>query len=226
VARRLRHWALPVVALLALAVSAPPDERAGAAGQGRCAGKGDRAGRCKDAHVPGRGVTTGRGGNGRPGRGPRPAPAKLGAVILLGRRTRTRACRQGALPDRRCSPGAYYSGLTTTVLCAPTFRAAALGAIDQRVVSAVEREYGLRPQPARTPIVIDQIVPPELGGATEIANLFPEPASGPADASSKNRLETRLHQLVCGGQITLAAARTAIAMNWKMLYRLVFHSHP
>jgi hypothetical protein len=150
---------------------------------------------------------------------------ELGSTILLAPRTRTSSCRAGTLPDRRCSPGAYHSGLTVAALCAPTFRAALLGEVPEAVKSAVEREYGLGPARSRPPIVIDRIVPQELGGTNDIANLFPEPARQ-ASANSKDRLETRLHKLVCSGHIPLAAARMAIAVNWMMLYRLIFHTRP
>jgi hypothetical protein len=130
------------------------------------------------------------------------------------------------LPDRRCSPGAYNSGLSQALLCSPSFRPGPLARIPEPLKRAVEAEYGLPPNPPGHPIVIDQIVPAQLGGATDIANLFPEPTRGQANAASKNKLETRLHQLVCSGRFTLTAARTAIALNWTLLYRLIFHTHP
>ncbi len=48
-------------------------------------------------------------------------------------------------------------------------------------------------------IEIDHIVPLELGGANEIANLFPEPGSRNANYHVKDELENRLHDLVCAG---------------------------
>src|SRR5438034_9863547 len=44
------------------------------------------------------------------GRGHTVVPA-VGRTVLLAPRTRSRGCRRGALPDRRCSPGAYSSRL-------------------------------------------------------------------------------------------------------------------
>ena len=43
----------------------------------------------------------------------------LGATVLLAPRTRSNDCLRGALPDRRCSPGAYSSRLTKAVICSP-----------------------------------------------------------------------------------------------------------
>ena len=41
----------------------------------------------------------------------------VGSTVRLVAPTRGQGCTLGALPDRRCSPGAYYDGLTTAVLC-------------------------------------------------------------------------------------------------------------
>jgi hypothetical protein len=83
----------------------------------------------------------------------------------------------------------------------------------------VARHYG------RT-IEIDHIVSLELGGSNSIANLFPEPGSGAASYHVKDKLENRLHDMVCSGGITLRSAQRQIAANWETLYRTVFHSAP
>ena len=72
-------------------------------------------------------------------------------------------------------------------------------------------------------IEIDHIVSLELGGSNDIANLFPEPGTGAANYHIKDKLENRLHAMVCSGAITLSAAQHGIANNWMSLYRKVFH---
>jgi hypothetical protein len=42
----------------------------------------------------------------------------------------------------------------------------------------------------------------------------------------KDKLENRLHALVCSGSITLASAQRRIAANWQALYKSVFGSAP
>ena len=69
----------------------------------------------------------------------------VGETVLLGARTRTVGCKLGVLPDRRCSPGAFYAGLTRAVICAPGFRTSAIRDVPQRKKYAVESEYGLQP---------------------------------------------------------------------------------
>jgi hypothetical protein len=80
------------------------------------------------------------GGKGRGS--PPPKKIALGRTVLLGRRTRTSGCRRGELPDRRCSPGAYYSKLTKGVICSPRFHTGAIRDVPQSEKFAVEREYG------------------------------------------------------------------------------------
>src|SRR5439155_4206943 len=46
---------------------------------------------------------------------------QVGKTVILRLRTKSDGCILGPNPDRRCSPGAYYSGLTKAVLCSRTF---------------------------------------------------------------------------------------------------------
>jgi hypothetical protein len=148
---------------------------------------------------------------------PAQAPMPLGRTVLLAARTKTRSCTLGVNPDRRCSPGAYYSGLTKAVLCSSSFRAGAIPGVDDATRSAVEREYGL---PARhgSTLKVDRIVPLALGGSNDIANLFPQKASSHSGAPAKDKLESKLHTMVCAGQMGLRAAQRGIASNWHALY--------
>ena len=51
---------------------------------------------------------------------------EVGKTVLLAARTRTSGCELGGNPDRRCSPGAYYSKLTKAVICSSGFRTGAV----------------------------------------------------------------------------------------------------
>ena len=150
----------------------------------------------------------------------------LGSTTLLGGRTKTAGCRLGAEPDRRCSPGAYYSGLTTDVVCSSSFRTRAIRNVPQSEKFAVEHEYHLRPSYYGSTLEIDHVVPLELGGSNDIANLFPEGANAHPGYRAKDRLENRLHDLVCSGAMSLSAARAGIAADWVDLYRKVFGTAP
>jgi hypothetical protein len=148
--------------------------------------------------------------------------ASAGVTILVRPRTRTARCTRGVLADRRCSPGAYYSRLTKAVICSPSYRTSSVRNVPQTEKYEVEREYGMASRLYGRSIEIDHIISLELGGSNAIANLFPEPGSGAASYHAKDRLENRLHSMVCSGSISLSAARRGIATNWRLLYRCVF----
>ena len=65
----------------------------------------------------------------------------------------------------------------------------------------------------------DHLVSLELGGnPTSVKNLWPEPYGGIVGARTKDKIENKLHALVCSHQITLAVAQKAIAKNWYAAY--------
>jgi len=151
------------------------------------------------------------------------ASTSVGATVRLLSPTRTNGCALGALPDRRCSPGAYYNGLTTGVICAAGFRTGAIRNVPVSEKHEVEAEYGMRPAAYGSTLEIDHIVSLELGGSNDVANLFPERAPG---YHAKDKLENRMHDMVCSGEISLGAAQHQIAADWKALYRRVFGVAP
>ena len=184
-----------------------------------------RSGTC--SHHGGVGVWLSAGGSPAPAGPSGTVPSALvGHTVLLDPRSRSVGCRRGVEPDRRCSPGAYYSGLTTTVICAAGFRTATIRAVTESERFAVEREYGMAARPYGHTIEIDHIVALELGGSNDIANLFPEAGSGLDNYHVKDRLENRAHDAVCSGALSLSAAQTAIAANWEALYRRLFGVGP
>ncbi|MGH9028051.1 MAG: HNH endonuclease signature motif containing protein, partial [Acidimicrobiales bacterium] len=69
----------------------------------------------------------------------------------------------------------------------------------------------------------DHLVPLELGGSSDVRNLWPELDTGsPSQFDSsddygenaKDGVEDRLNAAVCSGEVTLTAAQNAIAANW------------
>jgi 5-methylcytosine-specific restriction endonuclease McrA len=146
-------------------------------------------------------------------------------MVLLEPRRRKRACTLAAVPDRRCSPGAYASRLTKAVVCSSSFHTRQIRRIPRSEKFAVEREYGLPAGRYRQALEIDHIVPLRLGGSNNIANLFPEEyafANRSPGYVVKDRLDSRLHALVCAGRMNLRSAQRRIAANWKKLYGEMF----
>jgi hypothetical protein len=112
------------------------------------------------------------------------------------------------------------------VLCSSGFRTGSIRSVPQSEKFSVEAEYGMPQRPYGRSLEIDHIVSLELGGSNAIANLYPEPGSGARSYHVKDRLENRLHSLVCSGRISLRAAQRGIAANWETLYRRVFGVTP
>ena len=144
----------------------------------------------------------------------------MGNTILLAPRTRTAGCKIGSNPDRRRSPGAYFSKLTTSVICTSTFRTGPICNVPDSEKHQVEIEYGLAPCGHGSTMEIDHIVSLELGGSNDIANLYPEKAKLPTGAPGfhvKDKLENKLHDLVCEGTIGLRSVQRQIAGDWGAL---------
>lgn len=150
-------------------------------------------------------------------------PVNVGVTVLLARQKKTSGCKLGPNPDRRCSPGAYSSELSRSVLCSPGFHTSTIRHVSDADRHAVEVEYGMQPRGYGSTLEIDHIISLELGGSNAIANLYPERAPG---FHVKDKLENRLHQMVCSGSIALRAAQQGIAQNWQTLYVHVFGTQP
>ena len=65
---------------------------------------------------------------------------------------------------------------------------------------------------------VDHLISRELAGADDVRNLWPQPYGGQCNAINKDRLENKLHKLVCGKAITLQSAQHAIATDWVAAY--------
>ncbi len=88
----------------------------------------------------------------------------------------------------------------------------------------VFQEYGManaRP----TDYEVDYLITPELGGADDIRNLWPEPHSSTQwNSYVKDDLENHLHQMVCEGKLDLATAQHDIATDWILAYKKYFQT--
>jgi hypothetical protein len=70
---------------------------------------------------------------------------------------------------------------------------------------------------------LDYLITPELGGAADARNLWPQAYTHtPWNAFVKDELERSLHQDVCDGTIELAAAQQQMAGDWISAYKRRF----
>lgn len=66
----------------------------------------------------------------------------------------------------------------------------------------------------------DHLIPLALGGdPVSSDNLWPQPLVGADDANNKDRLETKLHSLVCSGKVPLKQAQDEISSDWHKAYQ-------
>lgn len=66
---------------------------------------------------------------------------------------------------------------------------------------------------------LDHIIPLALGGhPRKLENLQLQPWEGPDGAKRKDRVEAKLHCLVCSGQVTLTDAQREISEDWQAAY--------
>lgn len=128
-----------------------------------------------------------------------------------------------ALPDQKITPGAVFPGVTASQVCTLGWAEAHRNVPDE-VDHQVFAEYGLS-YAVHDSYEVDHLIPLELGGSNSIRNLWPEPQGGSSlGYPSKDRLENRLHQLVCSGSLSLAVAQHAIAANWWAAYQTYLSS--
>ena len=90
--------------------------------------------------------------------------------------------------------------------------------IPDDVRKKVFEAYGIRPAQADQ-FEVDYLITPDLGGTESIRNLWPQPYSVRWNAHVKDKLEQRLHELVCAHQLGLETAQRDIAVDWIGAYR-------
>jgi len=125
------------------------------------------------------------------------------------------------LPDRVRTPGATNPAVTQATIRATICVAGWTATIrpPAAYTTRLKRQqlaagYAYRGDMNPADYEEDHLISLELGGAPSSAlNLWPEPYAG-TGARAKDRVENRLHALVCSGRLPLATAQRAIAVNW------------
>src|SRR5579863_290952 len=125
-------------------------------------------------------------------------------------------------PDWRLTPGATIA-VTVDEVCGTSASIPGL-AVPVSLKRKVFELYGVTPTRPDA-YEVDYLITPELGGATDIRNLWPEPYHGTVwNAHVKDQLEDRLHRMVCRGDVDLATAQRDISTDWIAAYRKYFHA--
>lgn len=130
----------------------------------------------------------------------------------------------GALPDRRCTPGALNATVTqktihrTICVRGWTAKIRPPVSVTEPEKLASMKQYGVM-HPGN--YEYDHLISLELGGAPNSPrNLWPEPHHAELNGKdvgsfAKDAVENRLRAGVCSGKITLARARTIIRTDWR-----------
>ena len=132
-----------------------------------------------------------------------------------------------ALPNPSLTPGALNPAVTQAdiheTICVPGYSRSIRPPerYTERLKRSQIREYGYRDRWLRD-YEEDHDVALSLGGSpTSPENLWPQPHDvvGGWGSYAKDRLETRLHWLVCHRGLALATAQRALARNWIAAYK-------
>ena len=131
---------------------------------------------------------------------------------------------QAVLPDSHCTPGSSDPNITASnlndTICK---RGYVLPKGLPASISNPERQGALSAYGLDAKVKgyrYDHLVGMSIGGAPNVAaNLWPLVAQGPYSAIAKSKLESKLHRLVCRGQLSLGAAQHAEASNWIAAYQ-------
>ena len=144
--------------------------------------------------------------------------AALASLALLVALASPAFADSGSMPDPVLTPGAIR---TTDVgeICSTSTRELRHWSRDRD--DRIMLEYGL-PVGSHPTYEVDHLLSLNLGGADDDRNLWPEPRRSIEpiwNAEAKDRLEWRLHDMVCSGQVDLAEAQKAMISDWTAAYQ-------
>jgi hypothetical protein len=146
---------------------------------------------------------------------PRPRPS----LVVAGRGI--------VLPDRAVTPGAVDPRVTQAdiraTICVAGYSARVRPASSYTTALKIRQlaaGYAFHGDRRTADYEEDHLISIELGGSpSSPKNLWPEPYRAGEGARVKDRIEDKLHALVCAGRISLRTAQRAIATDWWRAYQ-------
>jgi len=137
------------------------------------------------------------------------------AAILIIFDTKVNA--EGPKPKARLTPGETRP-ITIDEVCRTPQAEVITPNITEETRRGVFAAYGIDAA-RRGEFEVDYLITPDLGGSESVRNLWPQPYSARWNARVKDRLEQRLHQLVCEDKVDLTTAQHDIAVDWIGAYK-------
>jgi hypothetical protein len=130
------------------------------------------------------------------------------------------------LPDPKLTPGALNPAVRQSTISSTICTAGYTSTIrppssytTALKIRQLDSGYNFRGDTDTGDYEEDHLISLELGGSpTSVKNLWPEPYRAREGARVKDRIENKLHELVCDGAISLRTAQRAIARNWWSAY--------
>jgi hypothetical protein len=127
------------------------------------------------------------------------------------------------LPSPSYTPGDVRPGITASDLC-PVAHTPNIRNVPESEKLKVYQTYGmLKPRTGKcdtkSGCEVDHLISLELGGSNDPKNLWPQSYDGPYNAHEKDKLENKLHSLVCLKIVPLDLAQKEISTDWISAYR-------
>ena len=126
-------------------------------------------------------------------------------------------------PDPAHTPGAINPLATAAVLCAKGYSTKSVRPPAEYTDKLKAQQLAAYGYASRNKKLYeeDHLISLEIGGhPSDPRNLWPEVWKGTCGAHVKDKLENKLHEVVCAGKITLAEAQGEIASDWVRSYNL------
>ena len=122
------------------------------------------------------------------------------------------------LPNPKLTPGVARQ-VTLNELCTTSTKLVRHTTSDTK--KQVYAEYGLKPTRlsnctgvAQSCYEVDHLIALTDGGADVKENLWPQKYDGINNAHDKDKLEVKLHSLICSNKMTMKDAQTCITKDW------------
>jgi len=122
------------------------------------------------------------------------------------------------LPNRNVTYGAVFYDATVEKICTPGYSKSVRRVSDstRKVVFMLYKDE----DPRKRSYEVDHLISLELGGSNDIVNLWPQRyETYPWSAHAKDKLENKMHKLVCEGKLDLPTAQFEIATDWISAYK-------
>lgn len=142
------------------------------------------------------------------------APPKVAALTTTVAAPTTAPAKSVAttVPSHTLTPG-VKTAVSAAKICSAGY-AAKVPAATAAQVKTVFLRYKI-PAADRASYVVDRLIPAALGGTSATKNLWPITKG---DRHDKAIVGNKLHNMVCAGQLSLAAAQRAVTADWSAAF--------